>query len=179
MRFLILFSFKIQDPPSNRLPKPFDFIHQNNEGLKEHAYSHGLRSTLMNADDVDKVSETELDDPLDKTRIIGISNSNRFLLLNGFSMQEDIGRSGYDVTSPRIWLRTSGVGVYPLCAGEELVKDWTSNGIFLKGKIREWLKIYKSKNGGSGILKEELNRIDADIDKGLASDIIINRDGGY
>ncbi|GJU52590.1 RNA-directed DNA polymerase, eukaryota [Tanacetum coccineum] len=46
---------------------------------------------------------------------------------------------------------------------------------FLKGKIREWLKIYKSKNGGSGILKEELNRIDADIDKGLASDIIINR----
>ncbi|GJV21924.1 RNA-directed DNA polymerase, eukaryota [Tanacetum coccineum] len=28
---------------------------------------------------------------------------------------------------------------------------------------------------GSGILKEELNRIDADIDKGLASDIIINR----
>ncbi|GJV70752.1 hypothetical protein Tco_1490747 [Tanacetum coccineum] len=43
------------------------------------------------------------------------------------------------------------------------------------GKIREWLKIYKSKNGGSGILKEELNRIDADIDKGLASDIIINR----
>ncbi|GKA18700.1 RNA-directed DNA polymerase, eukaryota [Tanacetum coccineum] len=44
-----------------------------------------------------------------------------------------------------------------------------------KGKIREWLKIYKSKNGGSGILKEELNRIDADIDKGLASDIIINR----
>ncbi|GJZ45085.1 putative reverse transcriptase domain-containing protein [Tanacetum coccineum] len=47
---------------------------------------------------------------------------------------------------------------------------------FLKGKIREWLKIYKSKNGGSGILKEELNRIDADIDKGLASDIIINRE---
>ncbi|GKF06499.1 hypothetical protein Tco_0037167, partial [Tanacetum coccineum] len=46
---------------------------------------------------------------------------------------------------------------------------------FFKGKIREWLKIYKSKNGGSGILKEELNRIDADIDKGLASDIIINR----
>ncbi|GKA23979.1 hypothetical protein Tco_0710012 [Tanacetum coccineum] len=32
-----------------------------------------------------------------------------------------------------------------------------------------------AKNGGSGILKEELNRIDADIDKGLASDIIINR----
>ncbi|GJW02192.1 RNA-directed DNA polymerase, eukaryota [Tanacetum coccineum] len=42
---------------------------------------------------------------------------------------------------------------------------------FLKGKIREWLKIYKSKNGGSGILKEELNRIDADIDKGLTISI--------
>ncbi|GJT01465.1 hypothetical protein Tco_0822634 [Tanacetum coccineum] len=46
---------------------------------------------------------------------------------------------------------------------------------FLKGKIREWLKIYKSKNGGSGILKEELNRIDADIDKGLVALISLYR----
>ncbi|GJZ95239.1 RNA-directed DNA polymerase, eukaryota [Tanacetum coccineum] len=53
---------------------------------------------------------------------------------------------------------------------------WELFGVFiLIGKIREWLKFYKSKNGGSGILKEELNRIDADINKGLASDIIINK----
>ncbi|GJW14605.1 RNA-directed DNA polymerase, eukaryota [Tanacetum coccineum] len=47
---------------------------------------------------------------------------------------------------------------------------------FLKGKIREWLKVNKSKNiYNSGILKEEIKKIDAEIDNGLASDTTINR----
>ncbi|GJW18745.1 RNA-directed DNA polymerase, eukaryota [Tanacetum coccineum] len=47
---------------------------------------------------------------------------------------------------------------------------------FLKGKIHEWLKVNKSKNiYNSGILKEEIKNIDAEIDNGLASDTTINR----
>ncbi|GJT71689.1 RNA-directed DNA polymerase, eukaryota [Tanacetum coccineum] len=47
---------------------------------------------------------------------------------------------------------------------------------FLKGKIREWLKVNKSKNiYNSGILKEEIKKIDAEIDNGLPSDTTINR----
>ncbi|GJR40598.1 hypothetical protein Tco_1216282 [Tanacetum coccineum] len=47
---------------------------------------------------------------------------------------------------------------------------------FLKGKIREWLKVNKSKNiYNYGILKEEIKKIDAKIDMVLASDSTINR----
>ncbi|GJZ59819.1 RNA-directed DNA polymerase, eukaryota, reverse transcriptase zinc-binding domain protein [Tanacetum coccineum] len=42
--------------------------------------------------------------------------------------------------------------------------------------IGEWLKVNKSKNiYNSGILKEEIKKIDAEIDNGLASDTTINR----
>ncbi|GJS53101.1 RNA-directed DNA polymerase, eukaryota, reverse transcriptase zinc-binding domain protein [Tanacetum coccineum] len=48
---------------------------------------------------------------------------------------------------------------------------------FLKGKIREWLKIFSNTKQElrSGILKEELNRIDAGIMIRPSSDIINNR----
>ncbi|GJT07374.1 hypothetical protein Tco_0841836 [Tanacetum coccineum] len=45
-----------------------------------------------------------------------------------------------------------------------------------KEYIRKWLKVNKSKNiYNSGILKEEIKKIDVEIDNGLASDTTINR----
>ncbi|GJV82851.1 hypothetical protein Tco_1522749 [Tanacetum coccineum] len=88
--------------------------------------SHGAFN-FDDADDVDKVPETELDDPLEQNEnpsedpfgIYSILNKNKDndanipvsdhsikfppgFTPNGVSMQEDIGRSVNDVTSPRI-----------------------------------------------------------------------------
>ncbi|GJY54167.1 nucleotide-binding alpha-beta plait domain-containing protein [Tanacetum coccineum] len=105
----------------------FDDDDESEEGSKgDTANSHGAFN-FDDADDVDKVPETELDDPLEQNEnpsedpfgIYSILNKNKDndanipvsdhsikfppgFTPNGVSMQEDIGRSVNDVTSPRI-----------------------------------------------------------------------------
>ncbi|GKB56748.1 hypothetical protein Tco_0912934, partial [Tanacetum coccineum] len=105
----------------------FDDDDESEEGSKgATANSHGAFN-FDDADDVDKVSETELDDPLEQNEnpsedpfgIYSILKKNKDndasipvsdhsikfppgFTPNGVSMQEDIGRSVNDVTSPRI-----------------------------------------------------------------------------
>ncbi|GJS82446.1 hypothetical protein Tco_0748987 [Tanacetum coccineum] len=105
----------------------FDDDDESEEGSKgDTANSHGAFN-FDDADDVDKVPETELDDPLEQNKnpsedpfgIYSILNKNKDndanipvsdhsikfppgFTPNGVSMQEDIGRSVNDVTSPRI-----------------------------------------------------------------------------
>ncbi|GKF29795.1 hypothetical protein Tco_0096137 [Tanacetum coccineum] len=105
----------------------FDDDDESEEGSKgDTANSHGAFN-FDAADDVDKVPETELDDPLEQNKnpsedpfgIYSILNKNKDndanipvsdhsikfppgFTPNGVSMQEDIGRSVNDVTSPRI-----------------------------------------------------------------------------
>ncbi|GKA60808.1 nucleotide-binding alpha-beta plait domain-containing protein [Tanacetum coccineum] len=105
----------------------FDDDDESEEGSKgDTANSHGAFN-FDDADDVDKVPETELDDPLEQNEnpsedpfgIYSILKKNKDndasipvsdhsikfppgFTPNGVSMQEDIGRSVNDVTSPRI-----------------------------------------------------------------------------
>ncbi|GKB50110.1 hypothetical protein Tco_0900863 [Tanacetum coccineum] len=107
----------------------FDDDDESEEGSKGYTANRHGAFNFDDADDVDKVPETELDDPLEQNEnpsedpfgIYSILNKNKDndanipvsdhsikfppgFTPNGVSMQEDIGRSVNDVTSPRIWL---------------------------------------------------------------------------
>ncbi|GJS45682.1 hypothetical protein Tco_0595803 [Tanacetum coccineum] len=84
----------------------------------------------------------------------GLNNYNGFLKMDD-ALCAQLQNAGLEMSQPR------------RCSSFYMVLSFLSQAATKMSKHDE--------NGGSGILKEELNRIDADIDKGLASDIIINR----